>query len=211
MKFDQRLLDIIYNKFSSADIDSYLLQNHKDLFNLFNMVDMMTDRNNYKGPLLLRESFSKKDILHLENKFLSSLKPKYSHKFIADYIRGRLVQNDEFDSTTGTYHRKAFGYYRIDYPKKFNLGDFSILTHEYIHHLSTQFPKIKKDTSSYNVYREVLSILGQLKSLDFLKKNVFPQSEIEIYKNYIRQSYQENFNTFYLLNHYWISIFQKKI
>lgn len=196
MELKQDMLDMIYDKFCSFDSDPYLLENHKTLFNLFYMVNRKTNWDNYKGSVPLTEPFPKLKTLYLESEFLSSLHPKYRRKFIADCIRRRFSQIGDFSSTEGSYYQNIFDYYRIDYPKNFNIGDFVVLIHEYIHHLSSQFPKIKEVTFSYNVYKEGLSILGELKCLDFLKERGIPQSEIEIYKEYLREGRQSNLRSF---------------
>ncbi len=194
MKIDQSLLNTIYDKFNSFNIDPYLLQNHKDLFNLFYMVDTMTDWNNYSDLSPLQKQFSKKATLRLASKFLYSLNSQYKTKFIIDYAKNKLTQ---VNITSGKYIRDlSLNCYEIFYPNDSNINDFSALIHEYIHHLAAKFPKLKNDTSSYNVYSETLSILGELKSLDFLEQYGFPITQINIYKSYIRKLHQNNLNSF---------------
>lgn len=197
MEVDRQTLKTINEKFYNAQFDYYLIRNHEELFNLFSLLESYTDWCNYSGLNPLTSRVSRKNTLNLANSFLTSLSPDYRKKIWYDFFRFRLIGRKNYTETEGEFHRNfLLGIYWIFYPKNRNIGDLLALIHEYIHCISANYFKTYKSTSSYKVYCELLSILGELKLLDFLLKNDFPEEEIKLYKDYIRQSYQHNINGF---------------
>ena len=178
MKRNQELLNAIYNQFYLAKLDGFFFFLHKDLSNL---IRLLYSSLPFLEILPFEEKFSSRKTLNLEKEFLTSLNPEYRKQFCSDY-RGRHIISQK--GKKGNYYLDLKrNHYKIYYPKTFYIEDFERLTHEYIHHLSTQFPKIREESSSYKVYCEILSLLGELKGLDFLQDLGISKQEIEVYKN----------------------------
>lgn len=197
MEVDRQTLKTINEKFYNAEFDSYLLNNHEELFNLCYLIDSYTDWNNYEGLSPFTSYVSRKDTLSLADSFLTSLSPDYKRKIWYDFFRLRLIGKKNYTETEGVFHRNyIFDTYSILYPKNRNVADFLVLIHEYIHCISANYFKTYRLTSSYKVYCELLSILGWLKALSFLLKRGFNEEEVKLYKDYIRQAYQYNINGF---------------
>ena len=178
MELNQELLNAIYNQFYLTTLDGYLVKRHKELSNLTNL--LYSSLPSVK-IIPFEKQISKRGTINLEREFLTSLNPEYRKQFDSDY-RGRHIISKK--GKKGNYYLDLKrNYYKIYYPKTSHIEDFEKLTHEYIHHLSTQFPKIREESSSYKVYCEILSLLGELKGLNFLQNLGISEQEIEIYKN----------------------------
>lgn len=151
----------------------------------------MTDWKSFQNlPPLKHYTEDKMTLFYLEHEFLYSLNPKYSLS-LSENCKKIKANKEAFYS-----RRLNKDWYRVYYEFNSTIEDFSVLTHEYIHHLSAQFPKIKTDTSAYSVYTECLSLLGELKCLDFLKSISSSQDEINKCIKIIRNRYQQNINHF---------------
>ncbi len=183
MKINQDTLDTIYHKLNDIEqkLDSFLLENHKSLSYLFMHVEDMTEWENFEELPALKEYINEETTLLLVRDFLFSLNPKYSNSFINDL--------DKIEVNKKSYYTRYLfsSWYRIYYSQNFNMDDGTSLTHEYLHHLASHFPKLKIDTSAHTTYTESLSILGELKYLDFLKSIGFSQYEINIQIKSIRK------------------------
>lgn len=177
MELNQKLLDFVYDQFYSATLDGYFVKNYEKLFEIISLTYSLLS---YKNNNPFKMYFSKKDTIKLEKKFLASLNYKYKKQFSKDYKRKKVIGSG---TENGMYFVDFIqNIYMIYYPSTFHIRDFELLTHEYTHHLPMQFSK-RKENSNYKVYSEMLSILGELKGLDFLKNCGIPKEEIEIYKN----------------------------
>lgn len=180
MDFNQSLLDCIYNRFYTTTLtpDGYLLKNHREISYL---LKLMNSRLPIKKPLPFLESFSKKETINFEREFLASLNLQYKRQFNHDYRTRHIVsQKKDYGKYIIEPDRND---YKIYYPETFFIKDFITLTHEYIHHLSFQFPNLKKESSGYRIYCEMLALLGELKALDFLQELGISEQEIECFKN----------------------------
>lgn len=184
----QLVLDKLYSQFNKAYFSPYLLKNHNKLFKIaYGINDIYQEAKE-------NTEIDEKDLIKLEEKFLSSLKVGYKYKFKKDYKNKKIIR---VSGNTGTYKRDRRVYeYQIEFPEKNHIDSLIILSHEYMHHLSSKFPKIKQDTSAYQIYSEMLSILGELKCLDFLREYITCDEEIEIYKKNCRTYMQPIFNYF---------------
>lgn len=185
MELNQKLLDAIYQCFYSTTLDGYLLKNHQEIYHLIELTNSYLP---YKKPVPFQKHFSKKTTIALERKFLSSLSAKYKKQFNRDNRRHHII-SQKIDH--GNYYLDpSKNEYQIRYPKTGYMRDFLILTHEYIHHLSFQFPNLQKESSGYRIYCEMLSLLGELKALDFLLESGIQEQEIETYK--LNRLYESN-------------------
>lgn len=181
IKIEQSTLDTIYHKLNYIEMDPYLSQNHNELFELFYFTYTLLPKENLQQ---LKETFSLTESIRLVSRFFYSLKNEYIINFIESLISGHinpLAEEPEYKRTKTNYI--------INFPTTSQIEDGSVLSHEYTHHLSAQFPKIKIHTSAYDVYKESLSILSELKYLDFLKEENLSQ-ETELYRQYINKRYQ---------------------
>lgn len=193
MEVNQEKIDIINKKFDEAELDDYLLKNHEYLYRLFNMVDEKTEWEYYNGGYPLETHMNYLHNLFLASQFLGVYDKKYGYRLWKDYFCCRVVRDEKFDFDQGKYIKdKTTREHRIWYPKYNNLCNLLVLVHEYIHHLSSRFPHILEDTVSYNVYCELLSILGELNCLDYLKAKGYQASELETLRDAIRRRYQQN-------------------
>lgn len=206
MLLEPKFLDTLHDNFKDIRIDSYLRENQNMLFELFYEVAKVLHPANQNALPLLKTHFSKKETLRLEEEFLASLHPRYSKQFRQDLVEGNLFPTDEDD-----YHYVRNGTtYQIYYPKQSTLIDFAVLSHEYIHHLSSKFPELVENTSAYTVYCQQLAIFAELKCLDFLKELGIAKDDVELYKYYINARHYNNIAAFltiqpllelYLSNH----------
>lgn len=193
MEVKQEKLDIINKKFDEAKLDEYLIKNHEYLANLFSMVDEKTEWQYYNGGYPLKTHMNYGKMMLLASQFLGIYDKKYGYKLWKDYFCFHIVREDNFDFDQGKYTRnKDMREYLIRYPKYNNLSSLLVLVHEYIHHLSSRFPHILDDTDSYNVYCELLAILGELNCLDYLKNKGYQVSELETLRDNIRKRYQQD-------------------
>ncbi len=190
----QDLLNTLYNKFNGVTFDSYLLENHERLNSLFSFVHSFLGAD-IKIPF--HRSFSSKDILELEQKFLYTLNASYQDKFRDDLVHKNIIQKKDI---FGYYYRNFdLSEYKIYIPKNLNIIDFVTLSHEYTHHLSSGFPRLKEDSSAYTVYCEMIAVLAELKSLDFLQKQNISFYEINAYTQYIKTKFLDIYSVFSLL------------
>lgn len=197
MEINQSNLDIINERFYKAKFDSYLLKNHKYLFELFNLVDEYTNWNEFAGLRPLKKHISSLKTIILAREFFSEYSFVYGRKLFYDLMHDNLHREKTFTYHDGKYSRFAdTGVYDVFYPKNHNIGDFLVLVHEYIHHLSSLFPDVREDTISYDAYGEMLAILGELKGLDFLLRDESLKEDIDAYRILLRQEYQNNINAF---------------
>jgi len=191
----QNVLDTIYRGFDGIPIDPYLLEHHKELFNLFYCTEKALQKQKMTTLPPLHQLFTNEDTLQLEREFLTWLNPDYEEKFMAD--TKNLFPYASPNNQKYCYMRNpSINAYAIYYPNHSTLEDSAILSHEYTHHLSAKFPDIKKDTSAYTTYCEKLSILSEFKFLDFLEEKNFPHEELEIYKQYIKARHTNNIRAF---------------
>lgn len=186
IKINQSVLDIIADKFSYVTIDPYLLKNHKQIAQLFYQTYTNITLRDLPN---LQEHFETEKTLTLNLKFFNYLNKDYGLKFINDLRNKKIIQDHRAAYTKGNVN------YAIRYYNNKNLNDATSLAHEYTHHLSFDFKEGRKPTSAYRVYKEALSILGELKFLDFLKEENLSQ-ETELYKQYLKNrhlNYLEEF------------------
>lgn len=199
MEINQSNLDIINERFYKAKFDSYLLNNHKYLFELFNKVDELTNWSEFSGLRPLKKYVSSLKTIMLAREFFSEYRLDYGRKLFYDLMHDNIHREKTFTYHDGKYSRCSdVGVYDVFYPKNNNIGDFLVLVHEYIHHLSSLFPDVREDTISYDAYGEMLAILGELKGLDFLSRDESLKEDIDAYRILLRQEYQNNINIFLL-------------
>ena len=191
----QTILDTLYHGFDGIAIDPYLLVHHKELFNLFYYTEKALQKQKTHPLPPLHRLFAKEETLHLEKEFLTWLNPTYGEKFMTDtenLFPHVCPNNQEYCYT----RNPSINAYAIYYPNHSTVEDSAILAHEYTHHLSSKFPDIEKDTSAYSTYCEKLSILSELKFLDFLEEKNFPQEELKLYKHNIKNRHTHNIRAF---------------
>lgn len=195
MEVNQDNINIINKKFDEAKFDDYLLKNHEYLFRLFNALDEKTESHHDGYPLVTHMNNLK--TLYLSSKFLGMYDKKYEFHLWHDYFWWRVYSDSKLNIGEGKYHqRKDIKEYLIRYSKCRNISDVLSLVHEYIHHISSRFPKVIDDTESYIVYCEMLSILGELNCLDYLYNKGYQASEVETLRVYTRYQHQDNINAF---------------
>lgn len=196
MRIEQALLDQIGKNFKFVKKDDYLLQNHEKLYDLFYKTALQLEKR--KIPPL-KEAWEKEKVLEIEREFLASLSEEYAEKFLQDLNATipRIIQTNSSPHYK-CYHEKTSSSYEITYSKNHTLYDLLVLTHEYMHHLSTKYPEKKTINSTLDTYAEVISISGELKCLDFLQENGI-STETELYKHlHIKKETENRFTSFIL-------------
>lgn len=196
---NQKLLKVINYKFNKLSIDSYLEDHHCELAELFSALKDSFDLEQiYDLPELIY-FFPFDQTILLESRFLASLDEKYSKMFKEDLINGKLVPD-------ATSYYKCFHEmnqksddYKVHFLHYDALDDLCTLSHEYMHHLSSQFPTIRLSSSAYKVYSESLSVLSELKTLDFLEQNEIAQEDLEHYRHYIIRRNRNNILSFLIV------------
>lgn len=192
MKIEQALLNQIGENFKFVKKDPYLLQNHERIYDLFYETAQQLEKTQLP-ELKLKEYWEKEKVLEIVKQFLSSLSPEYAESFSQDLKRTipRIIQTN-----SPSRYRKYYNFYLITYSKTHTLYDLLALAHEYMHHLSTKHPKKKTISPALETYAEVISLLGELKLLKFLKENNI-STETELYKQlHIKKEYENGFTSF---------------
>ncbi len=195
MEIKAEVLDTIYKKFEEVPISPYLKERHNELFTIFYETAKVLKPIEILPPF--QYNFSKEDVLFLEEEFLRSINPNYSKHFIKDYAKGNLCQYAfPYDNSYCYIKKPSINKYAIYYPNTQTIQDLTILSHEYTHHLTGKFPTLQKETSAYTTYCEMLSILAELKCLDFLSENSIAKEDLNIYKHHINKRHYNNISAF---------------